>query len=515
MTTPTKDVREIIRIKTIFPKMSNRKVAKLVDRSHQTVGRVVEKAGRLGLNHAVAMQFKDKELEEALYPKVYGLETNRREPDYDEHFKQSLKNNGKSKTVLYLEYRAENPETALSKSQYFSKVRKYLKKCRLAMRQQHLAGEVVYIDYAGTKVSFEKDGKKVWLKIFIGVLGASKKIFAFATPGERTIDWINGINNMFTYLGGVTQVISIDNARALVSKAGVIPILTKNIALLGEHYGSIIDGCRVGKPQDKSLAELGVKFVTQRVLRPMNQDLTFFSIDEVNIHLAAEVEVLNNLPLQKLKISRNELFDETDKLALRPNPSRPFTVVDDFRVIKVPADYHIEYDSHYYSVPYTLAHEYVEVIVTNTHIKVVYQHQVAVEHELSNEVGGSTTVYSHLSPNHAAEASKTKDEYMKWAEAIGVSTEAYVDQQYGEVNNHKSRAIGKRIQNLMNICKGKDHRQIENACDYAIQNEVAPAEMSMVFKMLEYLATKTPALVNPTTHQNIRGKDAFGDHHAH
>ena len=512
---PIHTIREVIRINTIFPDLSDRKVAKLALCSHQSVGRLKKKIKQLAINHAIALQFKDKELAETLYPRIHGSDTSRREPDYVEHYKQSLKKNGKSKTVLYLEYRAKDSETALSKSQYFAKVRKYLKKCRLAMRQQHLAGEVVYIDYAGTKISYEKDGKKVWLKVFVGVLGASKKIFAFATPGERTVDWINGINRMFEYFGGVTQVISIDNAKALVTKAGVIPILNKNIALLGEHYGCIIDGCRVGKPQDKSLAELGVKFVTQRVLRPMNQDLQFFSIDEVNAFLAQEVEWLNNLPLQKLNITRNELCKQTDEPALRPGPSRPFVVVDDFKVVKVPADYHIEYDNHYYSVPYTLAHEEVEVIVTNTHLKVVHQHQVEAMHQLSNEINASSTLKEHLSPAHESESAKTKDEYMKWASEVGVSTETYVEQQYGLVDNHKSRAIGKRIQNLMKLCKGKDLRQIESACDYAIQNEVAPNEMGMVFKMLDYVANKTPALMKSTTHQNIRGKAAFGGSYDH
>ena len=131
-----------------------------------------------------------KELAETLYPRIHGSDTSRREPDYDEHYKQSLKKNGKSKTVLYLEYRAKDSETALSKSQYFAKVRKYLKKCRLAMRQQHLAGEVVYIDYAGTKISYEKDGKKVWLKVFVGVLGASFSVCqSIYNHTNRNIFW--------------------------------------------------------------------------------------------------------------------------------------------------------------------------------------------------------------------------------------------------------------------------------------------------------------------------------------
>lgn len=508
-------IREALRTQFVMPSASITAKAKLANCPRTSFERVVSKAQSLDVDHLVATQCSDSELKRLLYPSVFDKDSQKREPDYDEHYRQSLIKKGKTKTILYLEYRSVDPDTALSKSQYFYKVRKFLKKCRLAMRQQHLAGEVVYIDYAGTKVCYEKNGKKVWLKVFVGVLGASKKVFAFATPGERTIDWINGVNWMFSNFGGVTQVISIDNAKALVTEAGVIPILTKNIALMGEHYGCIIDGCRVGKPQDKSLAELGVKFVTQRILRPMNQDMTFFSIEEVNAYLAEQVEVLNNLPLQKLKVSRNELFEQTDKLALRPNPTRPFTVVDDFKLIKVPADYHVEYDNHYYSVPYTLAHEEIEIVVTNTHLKAFYQHRMRVEHKLSSEFNGSTTLKEHLSPAHLAESLKTKEEYVAWASNVGTCTETYVERQYELTNNPKSRAIGKRIQNLMNLCRGKKQRQIESACDYALQNEIVPSEMGLVFNMLDYMASKTPALSKTTTHQNIRGKAAFGGSHDH
>ncbi|MDC0601877.1 hypothetical protein OAP14_02480 [Aliiglaciecola sp.] len=508
-------IREIIRIDTIYPDMSNRQLGKLTNCSHQSVGRVLKRVKLNGISHAIAIQLKNKELIESLYPCIHISDKKYREPDYDEHVKQSLLKKGKSRTLLYLEYRAKAPSTALSKSQYFSKVRKFLKTTRLAMRQTHVAGDVVYIDYAGTKVFYSKDGQKISAKVFVAVLGASKKLFAFATPGERTKDWINGIVAMFKAFGGVTSIVSIDNATALVSKPGLIPVLVKNIVLLGEFYHCIFDSCRVASPQDKSLAELGVKWVKQRILIPMNHDMTFFSLDEVNAHLSKKVEELNNLPLQKLKISRNELFEQTDGKHLRPLPKKPFEAVDVFKMLIVPADYHIEHNKHFYSVPYKLAHEEVEVVVTNTNLKVFHQHQLEAIHKLSEELNGSTTVHEHLSPEHSAEALKTKDEYMKWAKGVGPLTQVFVEKQYEVVRNPKSRAIGKRVQNLMRLCLNKPQEHIEQACEYAIENNMPPSELGMVFKMLEHLETKASVLMPPTAHKNIRGKNSFGGNYAH
>ncbi len=391
-------------------------------------------------------------IEKLLYPSLQDKVGSNREPNYETELKESLKKKGKSRTVQYLEYRAIDNESAYSKTQYFYLVRKYLKKCRLAMRQQHAAGEVVFIDYAGTRVCYEKDGKKVWLKVFVGCLGASKKLFAFATVGERTIDWINGMTRMFEHFGGVTEVISIDNAKALVTTPGLIPVLVKNISNFGEHYNCIIDSCRVGMPQDKSLVELGVKHITQRAIIPMNSDLTFHSKDDVNEYLSRAVELINEEKFQKLNTSRNKLFDEIEKSELGPLPQTKFEVISDFKVIKVPATYHIFYEQHHYSVPYNLAHELVEIIANQTHIKIVFQHQLVVEHERNDEIGGSTTLVEHMHPKHHAETLKTKDEYLAWAQNIGQDVVAYIEVQYQKTTNSKSRATGKQCQALIKLC---------------------------------------------------------------
>jgi transposase len=511
---PIEKIRNIIRTKFISICASARTIAKLCECSHQSVIRVLKKAAKCDLTHPVSLQCTDREITQLLYPSLHEKVGSKRDPNYEVELKESLKKKGKSRTVQYLEYRAIDKETAYSKTQYFYLVRKYLKKRHLTMRQQHRAGEVVYVDYAGTRVCYEKDGKKVWLKVFVGCLGASKKLFAYATVGERTVDWINGMERMFEYFGGVTEVISIDNAKALVTKPGLIAVLVKNLALFGEHFKSIIDACRVGMPQDKSLVELGVKFITQHAIIPMNNDMTFHSADEINAYLAIAVESLNNGKFQKLNTSRNELFDQIEKAELRPLPKTKFEVISDFKINKVPATYHIFHGQHEYSVPYRLAHEHVEIIVNQTHLKVIYQHQLVVVHKLSDEIGGCTTLIDHMPPQHQAEANKTKDEYLKWAQRIGRNVEAYIEVQYQRTTNSKSIAIGKQCQALMNLCANKGTDAVNKACNYALINDMPPSEMGLVFSALDDLdvpQVKTTHLI----HQNIRGKDSFGGHHDH
>jgi len=411
--------------------------------------------------------------------------------------------------VSYLEYHAVDPESAYSKTQHFYLARKFLKKSRLAMRQQYVAGEVLFIDYAGTKACYSNAGETVWLKVFVACLGASKKLFAFATASERTIDWLNGMTRALDYFGGVPEFISIDNAKALVSKPGLVPVLIKNIELFGEHHVCIIDACRVGMPQDKALVELGVKFVKQRILIPMNADLTFHSIDELNAHLAKEVEKLNNLPLQKLDVSRNQLFDELERSELKKLPSIPFEAICDFKTVKVPPTYHILVDQHEYSVPHKLTQEAVNIFVTQTHVKVEYDNQLVATHLRSDEKGGCTTLYEHMPAQHQAESLKSKEEYVNWAQTVGSNTQLYVQELYRETKNPKSRAIGKQCQSLMKLFTDKENTAIEKVCDYALRNQIKPAEMRLVVSAIDDLEPEEV----PTTllvHQNIRGKGSYG-----
>jgi transposase len=504
-------IRAVLKTAFVMPHASQSQIAKLTECSRQSVGRLLKKAKKQELSHVVAAQCKNSEIIELLYPTIHTKSGNKRQPNFEKHYLESIKprGQGKSTTVLYLEYHAENPDTAYSKTQYFYLVRKFLKKCRLAMRQRYYGGEILFIDYAGTKVKYSQNGEHIWLKIFVACFGASKKLFSFATAGERTIDWLNGLTRALNYYGGVPEVISIDNARALVTKAGLQPVLVKNLALFGDHYNCIIDSCRVGKPQDKALVELGVKFIKQRALIPMNEDFTFHSIDELNAHLCAEVEKLNNSSLQKLNLTRNDLFEQIEKEALSLLPKQPFHAVYEFKTQKVPPTYHLEVDGHEYSVPYKSAHETVNVLVTQTHVRIEHDNECIAEHLRSDEVNGFTTVPTHMPPQHQAEALKTRDTYIEWASSIGENALKYVQRLYVKTKNPHSRGVAKQCQGLMNTLAFESHEKLERVFDYALKNKTKPANIRLVLSAIENL-TPPDVPVSLLVHKNVRGKQNYG-----
>ncbi len=67
--------------------------------------------------------------------------------------------------------------------------------------------------------------------------------------------------------------------------------------------------------------------------------------------------------------SRRELFDELEHPALKPLPEVPYELAER-KNVTVNNDCHIEFDRHYYSVPYTLASLKLQVRATRDVVEV-------------------------------------------------------------------------------------------------------------------------------------------------
>jgi len=502
--------RDVMTSLYVSPDISNCRNGRINNCTHQFVGRIKAKIKKVRLSLIELLELSDSELKQLFYPKLKVRNGYKRGIDYAYCYQELTKKNGKTKAQLYTEYVAVEAETAYKKTQFYFYLRQYMKACKLSMRQQHRAGEVVYIDYAGTRIKYLVDGKPVWVKVFVACLGASQKIFAFATQGETTRDWLDGMTRMFEYYGGVTQEVSMDNAKALVTKPGKIALLTRNIQLFGEYYGCLLDTCRVGGPQDKSLVENSVRYVKQRVLIPMNSDHTFFSIEEINKHLAIEVEKLNNAKIQKLKLSRNELFNNLEKHELRTLPKQKFQIIVHQSIVKVPTDYHIEYAGHYYSVPYTLAHKKVEVLVNFDSVTIFFEHKKVAAHPIDSTLRGQSTLTEHLAPNHKADLSFNYDYFVEWASNISPVVADYIVQLY-QGKSPQSRALSNSCLGLQKLCKDKGEQAFIQACQTALACNAPPSEIR-IFISARSVSNDQPEYL-PHMHQNIRGPEYYGGHY--
>ena len=86
----------------------------------------------------------------------------------------------------------------------------------------------------------------------------------------------------------------------------------------------------------------------------------FFSLAELNQAIAELLTRLNERPFRKRDGCRRSLFELLDKPALRPLPEERYQY-GDWETHRVNIDYHVAFDDHWYSVPYQLVQQEVEV----------------------------------------------------------------------------------------------------------------------------------------------------------
>jgi transposase len=188
---------------------------------------------------------------------------------------------------------------------------------------------------------------------------------------QQIPDWTKAHIGAFEYYGGVPEVIVPDQLKSGVkTSCRYDPEINPVYSELCAHYGVVVIPARHLEPRDKAKVENGVLNTQRRILAAL-RNRTFFSLPEINDAIAVELEKLNNRPMQGLGKSRNELFAELDKPALKTLPQERFQLRE-WKKAKVNIDDHITVHGSWYSVPYTLIGKEVEVCLTITTVEVLH-----------------------------------------------------------------------------------------------------------------------------------------------
>ena len=147
---------------------------------------------------------------------------------------RELSRKGMTLMLLWQEYQAEYVgQRTLQYSQFCERYRQYVRTLKRSMRQIHVAGEKLFVDFAGPTLAL-RDGSRAHL--FVAALGASHYTYAQATPGQKTADWINGMVGALHYMGGVPALIVPDNPRAVIARADRYePRATGNPPIFDRH----------------------------------------------------------------------------------------------------------------------------------------------------------------------------------------------------------------------------------------------------------------------------------------
>ena len=252
-------IKEVLRLKWAH-QLSDRKIAQSCHMSRPAVASYVERATLAGLSWPLPDHLTDAALEQLLFPaSMKTAERDRTLPDWSV-VHQGLQQKNVTLFLLWQEYREQYPE-GYQYSWFCDQYRSWLGRRDYSMRQNHRAGEKLFVDYAGHTVPVidERTGEIRTAQIFVAVLGASNYTFAEATWTQALPDWIGSHGRAFAFFGGVPALVVPDNLRAGVSHAHRYePDLNPTYQDMASHYGIAIVPTRVRKPKDKAKVEVGV-----------------------------------------------------------------------------------------------------------------------------------------------------------------------------------------------------------------------------------------------------------------
>jgi len=418
-------VREVLRL--TFAGVSKREVARRTGLASSTVRATIARFQSLGLIWPLPETVTDSDLEAKIYKSAGKKQGHRRiiEPDWASLHRE-MKRKHVTLSILWDEYIEAHPE-GYRYSRFCELYRSWEGKISVTMRQAHLGGDKLFVDYAGDTASVVIDrltGEIRKAQIFVAVLGASSFTYAEATWTQSLADWIGAHARAFEAIGGVTRLLVPDNTKTAIIKACLYePQVNRTYTEMAAHYGTGVLPARPRRPRDKAKVEVGVLIMERWILGRL-RNRRFHSLGELNEAIRGLLVRLNDeRPIRRLGVTRRQLLEELDRPALKPLPAEPY-VFAEWRARRVGIDYHVDVDKHYYSVPHRFARAEVEVRLTGRSVEVFARGERIAVHLRSSGNGKHTTVQEHMPSSHRRYANWTLDRIRTDAAAIGPATAA-------------------------------------------------------------------------------------------
>jgi transposase len=420
-------IRDVLRL-TFGEGLSRRQVSASLGIPVTTVSDHVARAKLAGLSWPLPESLDDVALEHALFPPAAPSRTPRPRPDWS-YIHTELRKKSVTLQLLWLEYREAHPD-GYGYSQFANLYKAWRRHVDVVMRQVHRAGEKLFVDFPGQTIPiYDRLTGAVSLRaeLFVAVLGASNYLYAEGFPSQELLYWVTGHVHAFEYMGGSPEIVVCDNLRSAVNRPHRYePDVNATYSEMAAHYSMAVIPARAYKPRDKAKVEAGVLLAERWIIARLRRE-RFFSLAEANASIRLCVEEINNRPFKKMDGSRRSLFEAMDRPALRALPPGPYQFAI-WRRMTVNIDYHVEADRHYYSVPYQLVGQKVDVRLSATTVEIFSSSKRVASHVRSFVRYRHSTDPAHMPESHRRHAQWTPSRIVAWAKKTGPNAAQLVEE---------------------------------------------------------------------------------------
>jgi len=504
-------ITEALRLKAAG--LGNREIAASIGAGKTTVYEILARAEAAGLSWPLPEEIDEVQLEATLYPPpTVELAERRPVPNWREVHRELKRKRHVTLRLLWLEWKESHPE-GWGYTQFCWHYQQWLGVQDVVMRLSYRGGERMFVDFSGDtmEVVDQETGEIAKAEIFVAVLGCSGLLYVEATRGQDLRSWIAAHEHAWSFYGGVAELTVPDNLRSGVTKACFYdPELNPSYAELAQHFGTVVLPTRVARPRDKAAVEAGVLVVERWVLAPL-RNATFYSLAELNWAIRQKVAELNNKAFRGEPSSRRELFEELERPALKPLPAKRYELAE-WKKVTVNIDYHVEFDRRYYSVPYTLVRQKLEVRATRSTIEVYKGAQRVASHAREYGRRRYITDPAHMPPSHRAHLEWTPSRLVTWAKTVSPHAAALA-QKLLESRPHPEHSYRSCL-GLMSLAKRYGNERLGAACARALASGTVSytSVKSILAEGLDRvpLSTASPA-PPPPEHENLRGAGYYAE----
>lgn len=510
----TMKVTEILRLRDM--ELNLRDIASAVGCSKTTVGEILNRCKNCGLTYEEAVKLSSKRINELIYPDSFGRKQSKDEPDWESIYTRLT--SSRRINLLYIweqEYRNDNPD-GYSYSYFCAKFNEWKDSTgkKVVLPQEREPGKELFIDWIGDTLPCVTDydtGVVHEAHFFVTTLGDSSYPFVEAFPDETQINWNQAHIDAFEWYGGLPKILKPDNCKTAVIHTNLYdPEINHSYRDLARHYQLAIIPTRVRKPRDKATVESGVGWLETWLLEWLKGKI-YYSFTALNHDIKDRLLELVERPFQHRPGSRISNFLELDKPALRPLPKDPYEYYETLQIKSVPNNYHVQCDTFYYSVPYSL------------YKKTVTIHAYAKKIEIFDDKGDRVAIHvrrfsgrkyvtdeQHMPTNHRAVREFNKYDgahYRYRASNIGQYVLRFVDTLLKSVEFEEQAY--KSCMAVINFSKQYGNIKVDNACKKALSlNSVNYTTLKNILKNNQ---DKKPVNVDqsdadtPTpNHENLR-----------
>lgn len=166
--------------------------------------------------------------------------------------------------------------------------------------------------------------------------------------------------------------------------------------------------------------------VAQRWILAVLRHRRFYHLEDLNAAIEGLCAKLNDRVMRHVKQSRRALYERLDRPALKTLPAEDYEYAE-WKKVGVNIDYHIAFDEHFYSVPYTLVGESMWVRATGRTVELIHRGKRITTHVRSFVKYDYSTYPEHRPASHRAHLEWTPSRLIGWGKSVGVHTAAVIE----------------------------------------------------------------------------------------